>query len=175
MSTPVIVPAAVAPESHNGHVDRIKVGRLEADTVVIGNVQSDGRWLQTSATLTGGALGTAPVNIVRYTVVGKTCFATYLVRHLGGAGTATAALTLSLPVPPANISASGSTPACGAGFLGTTTGFFQITPFIEAGVLLLLALANASGPEVLSQASTAGNRLTQADWRLELNVIYETA
>lgn len=174
MSTPVTVPASVAAEDHNEHVDRLKVGRLEADTLVVGNRGTvvGSPWQQTSATLTGGALGTAlsPENIVRFTVIGKTCTATYRLSHAGGAGTATGVLTLSAPVRPRGIGAF----AVGSGLLTTTGGVFHIVAFMDSSrVLTLSAMANASGPEFISDTSTAITRLTQAAWSLQLTVTYE--
>ena len=154
------------------HANRLYAKSVRTDSLVVGPAGTDfgAHWTTTTASLAGGALGTGPSNEVRYVIVGKTCICNMLIGQTG-AGTASGTLTLSLPV-----TARSNLFVTGVGILNTTTGAYQITALGDsASTIVLYATINTSGPELISNASTAGTRLTQTVWTLVLQVTYEIA
>jgi hypothetical protein len=171
MSTPVTVPASVAPEDHNEHVDRLKVGRLEADTLVVGSrgTPIGAPWQQTTTTLSAGTQGTGATNVMRFAVIGKTCHWSLELRHTTGAGTSSGTLVVSLPV---RARTNGSILALGSGYLGTNSnGSFLVSAVQNSQSTCFFRIVNQTLVTVIDNttASLANNTI----WELSVSGSYE--
>lgn len=145
-------------------------GRVQAENIKLaGSPVSLGEWVQTKAVLTGGTLGggSAATNILRYTVIGKTCIATYKLSQTV-AGTASGPLRLSLPLRAASdqmTSGSGMIVSNASGSAVLTTTSFD--PFS----LNLFVTSNAAGPSLVSDSAFGLDDNTS--WSLSLTIAYE--
>jgi hypothetical protein len=145
-------------------------GRVQADSVKLaGALAPMGEWVAASAPILGATLGAGASSIVRYTVIGKTCIATYQIVQ-SGAGTASGSLNVFLPLQ----ARSGSSGLSGHGVLTATSGT-AIVSTSPNGVdrVLLFATTNAAGPSLISD--TVFGIDDNAAWNLQFTVTYEIA
>lgn len=145
-------------------------GRVQAENIKLaGSPVSLGEWVQTKAVLTGGTLGggAAATNILRYTVIGKTCIATYKLSQ-AVAGTASGTLQLSLP-----FRAATDQMVHGAGMiLSNTSGAAVLTTTaFDPFSVNLFVTSNAAGPSLVSDSVFGLDDNTS--WSLSLTVTYE--
>lgn len=157
------------------HAGRLKADLINTDALVVGpqGTNAGGEWTQSSVVLVGGSLGAGNANVMRHVVIGKTCICLIALTQVASAGVASGTLELTLPVPSRTVAH-----VAGTGLLVTSSGVFAITAVSNEsnpGRLWLYATANGSGPEVISDASTAGTRVTQNNWLLSLQLTYEIA
>lgn len=147
-------------------------GRVQADSIKLPGAPAPmGEWVLTKAGInSGNALGSNPVNELRYTVIGKTCIATYLLGQAGGAGTASGNLELFLP-----IRAKSLLTINGHGSINSNTSGVGIVTSQgnSADSFLLLATTNAAGPSVVS--ATVFGLAANTAWTLFFTVTYEIA
>ena len=145
-------------------------GRVQADSVKLsGALAPMGEWVQTKAVLSSGnALGAGTVNELRYTVIGKTCIATYFLSQTS-AGTASGNLEIFLPIRAKNLEVTGH-----GSIVSTTSGTGIVTSqFNGADSFLLLATTSGAGPSFVS--ATVFGLDDNATWSLHFTVTYEIA
>lgn len=146
-------------------------GRVQADSVKLsGALAPMGEWVQTKAVLSSGnVLGTGTSNDLRYTVIGKTCIATYFLGQTA-AGTASGNLEIFLPVRAKSVlSISGH-----GDLSATTSGQCIVTSKgNSADSFLLLATTSGAGPSLVSD--TVFGLDDNTTWTLRFTVTYEIA
>ena len=147
-------------------------GRVQAENIKLaGAPASMGEWVSTKATFnSGNALGTNAVNEVRYTLIGKTCIATYFLGQSSGAGTASGNLEISLPLPSKSfVTVNGS-----GTIISNVSGTGVVTSLgTGSNGFLLNVTRNDVGPSLVS--STVFGLDDNSTWSLQFTVIYEVA
>lgn len=163
------------PEPFAEHLDSLRVGKLKADSLVVGNAgTASTAWTQITATLSGGALGTNPINVFRYQVSGKTCtWSLYLSQT--GAGTQTSTLNVTLPVPARENNSRG---CFGQGYVFTGVASHLIVVGQNTStsiVFFVVDQAAVAETGLLAAVNTLNIPMTAAGWTLSASGVYEIA
>lgn len=179
MSTPVTVPAAVAPEDHNEHVDRLKVGRLEADTMIVGSRGTliGTPWLEITPSFVNATLGTGSSKVLRFSVIGKTCHY-QLFAGQSANGVCSGTIQLRLPVRAAATNNAFSNFGNGTLLTSGATHLVGMLGVDATGTLvqIMTLTGGAVGGAVLASNLTANtDPFAQALWQLAVSGSYEIA
>ena len=161
------IPPAIQRTQHLGNVQAVS---LLTDELTVGPAGTgSGAWKQTTATLTNGTLGGTPINVMRYQVVGKTCFFTLQLQQ-ATAGVQGGTLLASLPVQ-AN---SATQRPIGSGSLQSdTNGDFLVVPTTNNATTMFFRIANQT--LVTSCDATTAAMNNNGVWVLNVAGHYEIA
>lgn len=158
------------------HFGRVQAEEIDTNSLIVGPRGTDvnAAWTQMTAVLTGGTLGVNSelANRLRYSVIGKTCYWSLLLRQTT-AGTQTDDLTVALPVK-AKSTDTFNVEVAGSGQLLTTNGDFVVIAAIVDSTHLYFRIVNSV--TVINVIGTGAAALDDnADWQLGVGGSYEIA
>jgi hypothetical protein len=147
------------------HLGRTAISHL----ILPGSAIPAGTWVTATARFTNATLGALPIARVRYTVIGKTCIAIYVMSQTSAGTMSAGTLLLALPLPN-----SDQTGVMGFGRLtSNTSGDAVISAIGGQNVVSMTATRNDAGPQSVTNAAFGPN--LNATWDLNLTVFYEIA
>lgn len=159
---------------------RVQSDSLQTKRIVVGSGTSAATgavlpvlgeaWLQLPVTFSSGSLGGTAVQVVNYTVIGKTCIAQYRLSQTA-TGTSTNILLFNLPIP-----AKPDVPIVGSGNLFTAGGTNDaVLTVINSGSNLFFGLRASDPTRLLTIGNNAFGPGFNVTWTAEWSVTYEIA